>query len=354
MAELLVARGIRTDYVTRELEESGTGLSDSFTTVGVWRGEIYDANGVRRTRGALGFAGGVFRHFMRRRRSYDVVIASALPVLTVLAVRGALIGSGTRVIADWLEVWPARKWREYAGTIPGTAAAVLQWLAAHLVTEHSVNSRFTSDRLSRVSPKSRPVVLGLVDLTESGRPTPIVRPPYALFVGRLIPDKAPAEIPEALARAREHIPDLRAVIVGVGPEDRRVVEAAEHAGVRSDVDIVGRVDDDVLDTLRAGASVFVAPSIREGFGLAVAEALAWGVPAVVVAHADNAAVDLVDEGINGFIVEPGSAAALAAGIVEAVRGGPALRRSTAEWFARARVERGLASSLDQILNRSGR
>lgn len=347
VAELLVDRGIRTDYVTRTFDDR---VEADFDVVGVWRGEIYDGRGIRTARSAVSFASGVFRHFVRRRRDYDVVVASALPVLTVLAARIALLGSGTRVVADWLEVWPAAKWREYSGVVAGTLAESLQWLAAHLVREHSADSRFTAERLERLRPGSHPTVLGLFDLVAPGSPRQADDPPFVLFVGRLIPDKAAAAVPDAIALARRTIPTLRARIVGDGPERDRVTAAVMTAGMSDHIDILGRVSNEDLESLRAGAAALVAPSIREGFGLAVAEASAWGVPAVVVAHEDNAAVELVESGINGFVVAPGDAGSLAAGIVEAVRGGSALRRSSAEWFAVARLERGLSASLDQILH----
>ena len=47
--------------------------------------------------------------------------------------------------------------------------------------------------------------------------------------------------------------------------------------------------------------MLVNPSAREGFGLVVAEAAADGTPSVVVAGEDNAAAELVIDGVNGFV-----------------------------------------------------
>jgi len=353
IAELLGERGLPTDYVTRQFDKQSSDAR--FHVVGVWRGDIYRADGVRRSGAAVAFAFAVFRYFVRRRRDYGLVIASALPVLTVLAVRAALLGTSTRVVADWLEVWPAAKWRAYSGAVTGTVAAALQWIAARLVREHTVDSRFTGERLRAVRPGAEIVVLGLLDMVEPGTPGPAVDPPYLIFVGRFVADKNPAAVPAALAVARRDIPDLRAVIVGTGPELARVESEIARLDLVDAIDLPGRVDDVHLDRLRAGASVLVAPSVREGFGLAVAEASAWGVPVVVVAHEDNAAVDLVEPSVNGFIVAPGDDLLLAAAIVEAVHAGDRLRRSSSEWFLRRRQERSLSASLDEVLaaNRPG-
>jgi glycosyltransferase involved in cell wall biosynthesis len=348
IAQLLGERGLPTDYITRQFDDPSSG--GPFRIVGVWRGDVYRDDGVRRAGAALAFAFAVFRYFVRRRRVYGLVIASALPVLTVLAVRAALLGTSTRVIADWLEVWSAAKWRAYSGAVTGTVAYVLQRITTRLVREHSVDSRFTGERLRQLRPGMEIVVLSLLDLVPPGTPGPPADPPYVIFVGRFVADKNPAAVPAAVALARSEIPDLRCVIVGTGPDLGLIKSEIARLGLVEEIDLPGRVDDSQLDLLRAGASVLVAPSVREGFGLAIAEASAWGIPAVVVAHEDNAAVDLIEPGVNGFIVPPGDEGLLAAAIVEAVHAGDQLRRSSSEWFLRSRKERSLSVSLDEILN----
>ena len=198
-------------------------------------------------------------------------------------------------------------------------------------------------------------MLGLVDLVDVARSQqPAAEPPYLLFVGRHILDKRLTVIPPALALARREVPGLRAVIAGDGPETdalRRAI-AAEH--LEDAVDVVGRVDDATLAGLRTGAAVLVNPSSREGFGLVVAEAAAAGVPTVVVTGPDNAAADLIKPGVIGFIAASADPTALADAIVAAVRGGEELRASTAEWFERERVTRGLSASVDELLRRFDR
>lgn len=348
LAELLAERSIETDYVTRTLWD-GEAPAGPFRAVGVWKGEIYDGTGIRRSRAALAFACAVFRYFIRRRGEYRIVIASALPVLTVLAARMALLGTSTRVVADWLEVWPAAKWRAYSGLLAGTLAAVLQWVAAFAVKEHTVNSAFTAARLRAIRPSRHPLVLGLVDLIHPGTPGPAAEPPLVLFVGRLIADKQPTLVPDVVAIARASVPSIRAAVVGVGPERDALVARIAELGLQKEVVVLGRVTDEELATLRSGAAVLLAPSVREGFGLAVAEAGAWGVPVVVVDHLDNAAVDLVDPDVNGYVVAD-DPASMAAAVVTVIEAGSRLRNSAAEWFARARVSRGVGSSVDALLS----
>jgi glycosyltransferase involved in cell wall biosynthesis len=353
LAELLRERGYEVDYVTRRQWPDAEPPNVPFTLVPVWHGSIYDDNGSRTTSSAVLFARGVFGHLRAHRRDYDIVIASALPVLTLLAARLALVGSRTRLIGDWLEVWRWRQWCQYAGLFSGTIAWVLQGIGQRSAHGHTVNSSFTVERMSRSA--GSPVVLGLVDLVDVVPVhEPATQPPYALFVGRHIPDKRITAIPAALALARRELPGLRAVIAGDGAETDALRRAIHAEQLDDAVDVVGRVDDATLAGLRAGAAVLLNPSAREGFGLVVAEAAALGVPSVVVAGPDNAAVDLVEPGVNGFVAESAEPAALADAILAAVRGGDGLRASTAAWFERERVTRSLSASVDEILRRFAR
>jgi glycosyltransferase involved in cell wall biosynthesis len=81
----------------------------------------------------------------------------------------------------------------------------------------------------------------------------------------------------------------------------------------------------------------------------VVEAASRGTPSVVVADPDNAATELVEDGVNGVVAASASPDDLAAAILSVRRQGDALRRSTAEWFARNARRLSLESSLETVL-----
>ncbi len=354
IADELVGRGHSVDYVTRDVDVVALEVPAGIRILPVWKGDIYDASGVRRIGPALRFAWAAARQLRRARGRYDLVIASALPVLTLIASRLALLGSGTRVVGDWLEVWGWRKWVGYSGVVAGTLAWVLQAVAARSTSRHTANSAFTAARLRAYGARD-PIVLGLVDLVETHAPSaePAAHPRYVLAVGRHIDDKQLDRLPAVIAEARSRGCSVRAVIAGSGPQTATIAEAITRHDVGDLVTLVGRVSDAELTRLYRGATAMVLPSRREGFGLVVAEAASHGVPSVVVAGADNAAVELIDRGVNGEVAESVSAHDLAGAIITVVEAGDAMRHSTAEWFARARVERGLSRSLDALIARWG-
>lgn len=136
----------------------------------------------------------------------------------------------------------------------------------------------------------------------------------------------------ALALARERVPGLRATILGDGPRRDAVRLLVTEHGLDDAVDVPGFVSADEVDAALGAALCLVLPSRREGYGQVVVQAASRGVPSVVVAHPDNAAVELVDDGVNGFVAADAGAAALAEAFVRVWEAGPALRESTADWF----------------------
>ena len=121
-------------------------------------------------------------------------------------------------------------------------------------------------------------------LNSSRDPGSLKAPPEAgsgqflLCVGTLEPRKNLA----TLLRAMQRLPDAVKLIVagadGWGEGD--VGALANELGVRERVTFVGRVNDDELDALYRGARALVMPSLSEGFGLPVLEAMARGTPVV--------------------------------------------------------------------------
>ncbi len=100
----------------------------------------------------------------------------------------------------------------------------------------------------------------------------------------------------AIALARERLPQLRAAILGDGPERARVTELVAELGLGDVVEVPGFVSTGEVEELLGRALCLLLPSRREGYGLVVIEAAARGTPSIVVAGPDNAAVELVSRG----------------------------------------------------------
>jgi glycosyltransferase involved in cell wall biosynthesis len=139
-------------------------------------------------------------------------------------------------------------------------------------------------------------------------------PPEILFAGRLSPEKGI----EDLVAATD---GLNLVVAGDGPL-RHLVSSA-----------LGFVPREQLERLYERAAAVVLPSYREGLPLCVLEAMAHGRP--VVATRVGGIPELVEDGVTGFLVEPGDVAGLRAAL-ERLLADPMLRRRMGR-EARARV-----------------
>ena len=176
-------------------------------------------------------------------------------------------------------------------------------------------SQATLDDLERLFPSSRgkAVVTPLAaDAAFGDRVShpghPDLSRPYVLAVGTLEPRKnlerlldAWLLLPDALRASHE-----LALVGPRGWDDDRIVAKAEAGGAR----LLGRVDDDELRALYAGAAAFAYPSLYEGFGLPVLEAMMAGAPVL------TSSVSSLPEvaGDAAVLVDPLSTRAIAGGI----------------------------------------
>lgn len=129
-------------------------------------------------------------------------------------------------------------------------------------------------------------------------------------VGRLVPEKAHADLIKAMALLRGESRRVRCVIIGDGPELRALTELTQSLRISDDVQLLG-ARDDVLDLISA-LDVAVICSRHEGSPLAVLEYMAVGVP--IVATAVGGIPELIDDGVHGVLVEQGRPPALAGAI----------------------------------------
>jgi len=152
----------------------------------------------------------------------------------------------------------------------------------------------------------------------------------------------------AIALARERLPALRGLILGDGPERAAVLAAVRENGLEGSVTAPGFVAAEEVDRAMRESLCVALPSRREGYGMVVVEAASKATPSVVVAAPDNAAVELVEEGVNGFVAPTADAADLAQAILRVSEAGQALRESTGSWFARNATRLSIDSSLEVV------
>jgi glycosyltransferase involved in cell wall biosynthesis len=334
LAERLAALGHEVTYLTLRQWERGERPDVSgvrVVAVGP-RLELY-AGGRRRIWPAIRFGLGVLRHLLRRRGAYDVVHCASTPFFALLATGAAGRRGRYRLVVDWIEVWTRAYWREYLGSVAGSIAWAIQRLSTRL-GEHALCYSRLHERRLRAEGFRGPIDVVGVYTGPTKRPEPAAARPVVVFAGRHIPEKGVLALPRALALARATAPELRAEIFGNGPLYAELDRLVRDEGLAAEVALPGFVAEErVRDSVRS-ALCLALPSTREGYGLVVVEAASLATPAVVVDAPDNAALELIEDGVNGVVARSPAPADLAEAILRVRTAGPALRESTADWFER--------------------
>jgi glycosyltransferase involved in cell wall biosynthesis len=312
-------------------------------------GRVYDEE--RRTLGPpVRFGVAVWRHLARHGRRYDVVHTAAFPYFPLLAAAAARRRGGYRIFVDWYEVWTLAYWRRYAGFVVGTAGWLVQRACVRRPHRAFCMSRLHAARLLAEGYAGEPTVLpGLYEGPSQPSPSSDVDPDLVVFAGRLVQEKRVDALLRAFAHARRKRGSLRLEIYGDGPQRPRLERLVRELGLTEVVRLAGHsAEADVAAALGRAACLATA-SEREGYGLVAVEAAARGTPSVVVAGPENAATELVHDGVNGAVAGDASAAALGDAVLSVLAAGSSLRDSTARWYAENAQRLSLAGSLELVL-----
>lgn len=124
-----------------------------------------------------------------------------------------------------------------------------------------------------------------------------------LYAGRLAAHKNVDLLLDAIAYLHSEMDQpVTCGIVGKGPEMESLKQQVSALGINDSVEFFGFLEDidDVYGYMKS-AGVFVLPSQREGAGLVTLEANACGTPSITTQHKHNAATEVVEDDVNGYI-----------------------------------------------------
>ena len=314
------------DHVSRHL--AGWGHDVTVVTAhypGAAADEVLDGRRFLRRGGRFSVYPLGLLQLVRHRRSVDVVVdvQNGIPFWSPLVTR--------RPVVNLVHHVHREQWPEVFGPV---RARFGWWLESRVATrvysraQHLVVSAATRDELVGLG-----VDFGRTTVVYSGR-DPVVEPvttecsdePSLVVLGRLVPHKRVELALQAVAVLRQRHPGIALHVVGHGYWHDELVACAERLGVRDAVRFHGFVGDEVKNALLASAWVNLLPSLKEGWGLAIVEAGALGVPSVAFREASGTTESVLD-GQTGYLVDDlaGLVAATEALLVD-----PVLRKELGE------------------------
>jgi len=201
------------------------------------------------------------------------------------------------------------------------------------------------------------------DLPDEEREAPLARrwrerflatplKPLWVVAGRLEEQKGHDLLFEALSAVLRQGLDFTLVVAGDGSRRSWLEQQALSLRLAPRVQFVGQVED--VGSLLAAADAVLLPSRWEGLPLVLLEAMARGRP--IVATAVGGVPDVIQDGVNGTLVPPGDAAALAGALEQlhrkadrAVRMGLAAAETVREHYTWHAVVEGFESVYDEVL-----
>jgi phosphatidylinositol alpha-1,6-mannosyltransferase len=202
-------------------------------------------------------------------------------------------------------------------------------------------SRFTAERVAALNPDIGPIVVCPLALPEAETATasdsdaPALRPRTVLIVGRMLTTeryKGHDQLIEAWPTVTAQIPDAQLVLVGDGDDLPRLQARTASMGLEASVIFPGFVTPETLSAFYRSADIFAMPSRGEGLGLVYLEAMANRLPCIGSIH--DAAREVIDEGITGFLVDQGNVPDLAGRIVQLLRDQELRRRMGDQGYRR--------------------
>jgi len=130
-----------------------------------------------------------------------------------------------------------------------------------------------------------------------------LKSPVFLFMGHLIPRKAPDAFVEALiALSRKDI-EYTALLIGKGPLDKKLKKMISSNNLDDRIHLVGEVSFEDVPAYHACSDIFVLPSLAEGLPTVILEAMS--AESAVIATSVSGTPEAIRAGYNGLLIQPG-------------------------------------------------
>jgi len=243
------------------------------------------------------------------REDFDIIDCQEFPYFPCFAAKANELLRQSTLVITWYEVWDDY-WYDYLGK-KGVFGKLVEQTTIRLAdTIVPISEYIEADLRELGRTDGLSVVENGVDFDEL-QSVPAADAEWdIIYVGRLSEHKNVDLLLEAVDIVSDRVvTELSCCIIGDGPEREELERYASEIGVEEQVEFLGFVeaDEDVVGHLKA-ASVFVLPSIREGFPNTILEANACGVPSIVVDHEENGSTAIVEDGVTGYITDVSSEA----------------------------------------------
>lgn len=234
-----------------------------------------------------------------RRTDVVVDVQNGLPFFSPLARRHGIVNLVHHVHREqWQIIYPGR-WGDLGWWLESRFAPWLYRRRPYITVSEASRTELSA---LGIAPERISIVYNGIDVPHPEHQGVRAATPTICVLGRLVPHKQIEHALRVVAAARVSLPDLRLEIVGEGWWRGVLTAKVTELGIDEAVTFHGAVTDAARDAILDRSWLLVAPSVKEGWGIAIMEAAARGVPAIAYSVAGGVRESIID-GETGCLVD---------------------------------------------------
>ena len=243
---------------------------------------------------------------IRRTDGFDImdcnIVSKTLPFASYFISRRAQ----TPLIETWHEVWYKENFKQYnpAMALPGFFMELFMPKLSDFNIAVSDTTKRRLIELLKVNPDKISVISNGVDLNKFNEVSVEKKYGRILYVGRLESHKCVDTLLLAYHQLKKGYKDIELILIGKGPQKEYLLNLSKKLDLK-DITFLDPMPYDQLIATMKSSWMLVLPSIREGQGIVLLEAMAAGTPPIAVNAEGSAVGDVIKNNYNGLLVPQG-------------------------------------------------
>lgn len=268
--------------------------------------DSFQKTGTRTSQNALSFAMSVFKGL--KKHQLDIIYLSAFPFFHIWTSKLAQIifRKNYIIYVEWFELPSLKFWIKEFGLLKGLVGSITQRLSVRLADVNVCYLDSTANQLEETK-TNKQIILKLPGICmEETKSPPVASQKMKnniCQIGRLTPDKQPLLGLAAIKLLRKNGWTGQFKLIGSGPLEEEIVKYVNQNDMSDYVSLYVDGNDDLREEILNDSAVLLHTSKREGFGLAIVEAAALGVPSILIRNVNNKSTEL---GINPTLIAESS------------------------------------------------
>ncbi|MCM2326179.1 MAG: glycosyltransferase family 4 protein [Candidatus Woesearchaeota archaeon] len=288
LAKHLVLRGHEVHLFGTKMwaGESIKKVSDRFYIHGIssYNGKYF--RGRRRIFEPIKFSIALFFELLKH--DFDILDVSSFPYFPVFSAKAYSIIKKKPFVTTWHEFW-GDYWKEYNRSI-APIGKIIEIICAKISKNNICVSRLTAENLKRYSKCTS--IENWIESEEIDKAAPLKEKFDIISVGRHLKHKNFDRLLRGIAIIKRKKQDIRAMVIGEGPETLNLLKLRDLLGLEKNVEILSFCGDKMLlYRYMKSSKVFVLMSELEGFSITAFEAMACGLPVITLESRRNALKD---------------------------------------------------------------